>query len=281
MHDPTTQAFDIKYPWLKYGKKGRNKFEQGYRESFITIWHVDPQKDGTDDSCGWFKRARHGDKATLQRIIRRFEFDWDRSFTSEDTKRTYYTGYFFPKDGGNGYPQLSPIAITMNLFFLAALEHFDRGDENWDRSRKKAWKFLNCNIAEIICFAENPTDSMQTSICQTYGVDDRPNARQERIENFANIIYGWILREERPWYRHPRWHVHHWKLQVHLLQMFKRWAFSKCCKCGKQFSWGYSPVSNNWDSTGPRWFRSEEGVYHSDCRNPNDPCVAKSEIGVN
>src|SRR6266850_1233431 len=53
MYDPMTQAFDIKYPWRKYGKTGRDEFQRSYRESFITIWHVDPEKNGTDDSCGW------------------------------------------------------------------------------------------------------------------------------------------------------------------------------------------------------------------------------------
>lgn len=49
MYDPMTQAFNIRLPWQrKYA-------------SFITIWHVDPEKPGTcnrtDDSCGWFDRG--------------------------------------------------------------------------------------------------------------------------------------------------------------------------------------------------------------------------------
>ncbi len=62
MHDPLTQAFQIKYPWKKWGGKGKSDWERNYREAFITIWHKDPEKGGSDDSCGWFKRSHHGDK---------------------------------------------------------------------------------------------------------------------------------------------------------------------------------------------------------------------------
>lgn len=48
MYDPKTVAHEIKWPW---------KNKRGYRESIVTIWHVDPEKKtlGTrrDDSCGW------------------------------------------------------------------------------------------------------------------------------------------------------------------------------------------------------------------------------------
>ena len=51
MHDPLTVAFEIKYPW-----KGKSSelFPNGYRKTFITVWHKDPEHDGTDDSCDWF-----------------------------------------------------------------------------------------------------------------------------------------------------------------------------------------------------------------------------------
>lgn len=45
MFDPLTVAFEIKYPW-----KGKGRL---YRDAFITVWHKDPCKDGSDDSCDW------------------------------------------------------------------------------------------------------------------------------------------------------------------------------------------------------------------------------------
>ena len=54
MHDPMTVAFEIKYPWRKYRGPQPNNFLSNYRESFITIWHIDPERDGSDDSCDWF-----------------------------------------------------------------------------------------------------------------------------------------------------------------------------------------------------------------------------------
>lgn len=46
MHDPMTVAHEIRYPWFERRKNGGRR-----HRLFITIWHVDPETDGTDDSC--------------------------------------------------------------------------------------------------------------------------------------------------------------------------------------------------------------------------------------
>jgi hypothetical protein len=178
-------------------------------------------------------------------------------------------------------------------------------------------------------FVHNSIDNFRASLAWLSGWhgnnyhDDRPNSEEEdrffrerSAEGFFGAIMGIILREQRHWWEHPRWHVMHWKkvrdynrvvdgwessmdwhdkhpfkywglpvpvvgwkIQIHPLQSFKRWAFSRCCKCGKGFSWGYAPVSGNWNGTGPRWFRTEEGVYHADCdRLKVDACSAMGAV---
>lgn len=253
-----TVAHEIKYPWKD---KPSKHWPDGYRHTFITIWHVDPCKDGSDDSCGWFQRARHGDKSVLDKISKRFEFDWDRTFTSDGSGKTYFCGYFCP----NGEPFLSPTAIVLNLFFLAALEVFG--------SRDKAGKFMQKNLFEIMLFAENPSDSLHDGIIQKFGQDTK---REERIRSIAGCIYGWILRSQRPWWKHPRWHFQHWKIQCHPLKLFKRWAFSRCCKCGGGFKYGESPVTHQWDSDGPMWFRSERHTMHQNC-SESQVCDAEKQ----
>ncbi len=78
---------------------------------------------------------------------------------------------------------------------------------------------------------------------------------------------GWF-QEYRFWWQHPRWHVHHWRFQVHFIQNMKRWLFSRCSYCGKRFSWGYSPISSAWDGGGPQWFRGENSLSHHGCGIP-------------
>lgn len=243
MHDPMTVAFEIRYPWKAYpASKARGEFERNYRRSFITIWHVDPEKDGSDDSCGWFMRVRHGNKDMFEKIKRAFASEWDGE----------HIGWFLP----SGMPVLSVQATALGLFRRAAYIHFGSSWEKTDR-------FLRRHLLDIITFAENRHDSFSDSLTMRYG----PSPKEDRVSSAAAIVYGCILRWSRPWYRAPRWHVWHWKLQIHPLQEFKRWAFSRCCKCGGRFSWGYSPCSNNWNGGGASWF-GEKGVYHSDCANP-------------
>lgn len=229
----------------------------------FTLWHVDPCKKGfggSDDSCGWFMRAMHGDKKVLEAIIKAYDFDWDRVFKTsredhdaEDGKfveKVYPSGYFFPHDDG-GMPTMGVTATVLNLFLIAANEHFKvDGRTNWKKSRR----WMQKNLFDIMLFAENPHDSLRDSIIQKWGNETK---RDERIRNVAATIYGWILRETRPWYRHPRFHVHHWKIQIRLLQMLKRAFIERCAFCGKGFKWNES-VYSGWSGT---------QIWHEGCNN--------------
>lgn len=249
MHDPMTVAFEIKSPIKVSNKTHVSKcFPEGYRNTLVTIWHVDPEKNGSDDSCGWFKRPRHGNQEHYSRIQREFEYDWDKHSTYEDG-RTMFLGWFHP----SGEPLYSAHAIALGFFWRAALIHFNG-------SQRKATRFMVKHHHDIIWFAENPTDSMVDTIANKYR-----EKRDQRIRSMASMVYGCILRWSLPWWKHPRWHIHHWKIQVHSLQNFKRWAFSRCCKCGGRFKWGASACTSDWNGTGPQWFSGEKNIYHDDC----------------
>lgn len=260
MHDPLTVAFEVKIPLFFKREnalyKDRRKEWQFYH--LATIWHKDPERGpGGDDSCGWFKRAHHGSPEVLARIIKRFGEDWDRTYLplreDHDDERPFkpklfYRGYFMP-ESANGLPVMSVHGIALNLFFLAACEHFNsNGLSNW----KKARRWMQNNLFDILLFAQNPTDSLHDSITRTFGYDTK---REHRILEMASCIYGWILRREQKWWQHPRWHVHHWRIQIHPWQQFHRWAFVRCYKCGGRFAWGES-VMGSW---------SGKDIWHQHC----------------
>lgn len=174
MHDPSTVAFEIRRPWPVKREPGGLLGDSKYYPPIITVWHEDPEKDGSDDSCDWF-----GYKKPLT-----------------------------PKE----------MAIFDALWRLETL--LDNRPHYPDSPEHRAFQPLKDAIRAL------------------------------------RVREGWRI--------HPRWHVWHWRFQVHPLQQFKRWAFSRCCKCGRRFTWGYSPMGP-WSGTGPRWFRNEPGVYHHDC----------------
>lgn len=225
MHDPHTVAFTIKYPWTsRVGIDGKP-----WHDTFITIWHVDPQTDGTDDSCGWFKRARHGDPEVLSKIKNSFDNFWDGEFDG-----------LFDK---TGRPKFSPMSVTLQMFCCAAYIHFGQ-------DHRKAKRFMDRNLYEIIYFAENATDSMYNAIVGTYGF----GKRDDRIGNAASVVYGYILRADQKWWQHPRWHFWHWQVKIEPLSKLWRYLTRRCSKCGRGFRWDEYPIS---DGSGKRHWHAK------------------------
>lgn len=213
MHDPCTQVFNI--------------------ENILTIWHKDPEKDGTDDSCGWFMRSRHCNQKKLDQIAKAFAFEWSHGIP---------VGWF----ADNGEPNYSPQAITIGMFQIAANIHFG----HWS---PRCQRFLRDHAFEILRLAENSCDSLYTFIVQPYGRDPRATI-ESRAREAAQIVYSWICREDRPWWKHPKWHFWHWQLQFHPWQRLKRRWWDKCCVCGKR---GFKGAAiGNWEG---------DRMWHQEC----------------
>ncbi|WP_030344748.1 hypothetical protein [Streptomyces sp. NRRL S-1022] len=68
--------------------------------------------------------------------------------------------------------------------------------------------------------------------------------------------------------RKKRWrfHLHHWRLQVHPVQQWRRRLLTRCAWCGERSRKG-DPVnhSHQWDGPRARWWQGERGLFHSDC----------------
>lgn len=245
MHDPMTVAFDIKRPW----PRRRTDFDRAhgwrYWPSLVTVWHVDPEIGGSDDSCG-FSYARLT-KAQIERA-RKLGHEQFRGLFAYQCALQEHASY---------------IAVCHDLAPHEVIHWAWRrlkqdATPTW---RRRIWQYdarLSRREQESIwSLACSPVDNLKHTIGAVRTADDC-------AELFVCIERVRLTRA-RPWYRRPRWHVHHWQFQIHATQAFKRWAFSRCAGCGKGFQWGYSPVTFQWNSDGPRWFRSETGKYHHQC----------------
>ena len=222
MHDPKSVAFQI-----YFGKK--EKKNRDYKKPLITIWHCDPEKDGTDDSCGWFIRDRHCNKIKLEKIKKEFNFNFKHN-------------YWFDKDGKQIF---STIGTLVDMYKTAAFIHFDY-------NRKKTNNFIRKYCSDIISFSENSFDCAGDYITGKYYKDNL--LKEDRFSGIAGMIYSDILRKERKWYEHPKWHIHHWKIQFHPFEQLKRRYFDKCCICGKR-GFKSSAISD--------WYGTK--VWHQEC----------------
>lgn len=288
MHDPMTVAHEIKYPWFRHKpwpKKSRRDPEpfrlkrewdkladeqrstrdrhwpEGYRETFITIWHVDPERDGSDDSCGYSYV-----KLTPKQLEVLRNAAWsegrDPHFLCCPSKQWEGT-----------LPEAEALYRGLVLLVARVLRLKMRFDEA-AKYASEAMNIRTCGkFGDTFCFLPG------------YHTNSQKDSPEQRQDHFHSILCGVarnILTDRRYWWQHPRWHFWHWKIQCHPLLHFKRWAFSRCSKCGGRFCWGYSPVTNSWNGTGPRWFRSERDVFHSDCNLPKSNCVVDtSQVSSN
>lgn len=232
MHDPMTVAFDIKAPWWRR-RRGPSKIGV-VREhpTLVTIWHKDPECDGSDDSCGWFEPP-----------LTDADREWARKTADGEYK------FWFGADYAGFKGEVDHLQVMAAVWAEVRL---------YKTGRHRADALQPAHLCEILSLLSLATDNFNFMLTHAR------EGEEEFKHLLLRVLAAWN-RYHRRWWQHPRWHFWHWRIQVHPVQQFKRWAFSRCAKCGRRFCWGYSPVSHSWNGGGPRWFRSEQGVYHSEC----------------
>lgn len=212
MYDPKTVAFEL---------------------PGITIWHVDPETDGTDDSCGFAYPkvpVSLANKLTKNYIATSF-----RDFFSESCHETLYA------------PRFTPLEMIMGIYMSLVRDFLHQGLRTKD-------------LLRIIYLVGHTTDHLR------WYVDGDHYQSFEEIQHLYWCLMRQILYVRRPWWRHPKWHIHHWSIQVHPWQLLKRWLFSRCMVCGKRFRWKETPYSSNIESTNwPWWYIGKRDIYHEDC----------------
>lgn len=227
-------AFEIRFgrTWKRNGE---------YRPAFITIWHC-------DHNCDWFG-GRDLDPTVLKTIVNCFRNEWDGTYgsirnTEKGPMQIYCnTGWF----GKNGYPILSISGIVSAMFLQTCKIVLDPEKKGF--AWNKAFAFMNKYHAEIMHFAENNIDSLfdvlvkreLDVIVPAYSTSKQ---KEELISHCAVVVYSWILRKQRPWYKHPRWHIRHWEVQWTWWQNLRRRYWDKCCICGKRGFRGETAFSN-------------------------------------
>jgi hypothetical protein len=240
MHDPSTVAFEIHGPRGLYYRRKREKALQRndpdwtrikHVDPIAVIWHVDPEWDGSDDSCGFsYAKLAREEREKASQVAKEMSGKLEGMFGQSSTGK-----YFALK---------SSFEMIIGGFEVVAWRIF--------RKQIKAR-----HLPLVLSAACSPTDNMQSLIKMPIDQID--------LERFFMLLARNFKTYDRRWWDSPRLHVHHWKVQLPWLQNLKRWLFSRCAGCRHRFSFGYAPVSNQRNGKGPQWFRSESGVYHHEC----------------
>ena len=206
------------------------------------IWHIDPERptegQRTDDSCAWFD-GRPGEYADAVRYVLGDEstmFEIRRALNTRDPV-THHGIYTFPR-----MPLSESLAVCLMVAGDLELRRWWNGHDGNGGAHGSIWRRMFTKERSVTSLAANlalnPLDNL--SAC------DQP-------EEIVRLLAGALNRHFRPWWKHPRWHVHHWKINFHLPRNLRR-MFQPCATCGKGLGFGVSPVD-----------RGDGRLHHSEC----------------
>lgn len=266
MYDPMTLAFGFP-PY-------RSPLYRLKRWIGFDIWHVDPERPGsgqrTDDSCGWFDRRPREYADAVAYVLKDVTTMHDVSLALSRRKHMpmpFYEGISEPRenpDRAEGYPRLTQAdALALTLMLARELENrrwWNGADGKAGSSRSWLRRTFTRrrNVNEIAFdLALSPIDNLSSI---------------ESAESMVRLIAAALHRQFKPWWKHPRWHVHHWRLNFDLWRNVKR-MFQRCAGCGKRLGFGYSPTTFSWGGGGP--------YYHGECaRDPAAVPAQGTEAGT-
>lgn len=231
MHDPKTIAFEI-----YLGKKKRK--DNSYRSPLVTIWHNDPETDGTDDSCGWvFPKVTKEEHLWLDEVAKeQYSTLFQKTVAVQEQKS--YADICHNQD-------VYGVIYWMWRFFNAT-------------SKKKIYQYggflSNKEIQYVYEMATSPMDNFQHHKCQN----------ETDFRNTIFLIFRCWKAFHRKWYQHPKWHIHHWSIQFHPIQKIKRRYWDKCSICGKR---GFKGAAmGDWGGT-KLWHQECDHVVNKETHN--------------
>lgn len=198
----------------------------------MDIWHVDPCTDGSDDSCGWSRQ-----KVTKE------QYDKLKSMISLDL--------CYIKQ-----QQLSHLT-DINLVTTAWNGVVSALDKRRHWETKPYEQFY-----EMHMLANNIGDGF-------VGIAERMRKYPNEMDDiYTSLVFACArnyLTLKRKWWQTPKWHVHHYKINIMPLRKLRRFLFDRCKICNGRFHWGESPTTDSWDARKFSWWKSDPDVYHSSC----------------
>lgn len=250
MYDPSTVAHEIKLPIVTSKWTGKDGTVHKHYYTLFTIWHEDPQKrrEGYcttrgDDTCGWFNPPCNiVDKEAMEKL-------------SKQQYREICAQQVNAKEGKSyAYVSNDPNSIDAAYWCWRAIKHHFKKKVAWQYGTELSWK----EYQHLFMLVTNPVDNIRFTFTQIHD--------EESFRDFFMCVYRSYCRFYRPWYKHPRWHIHHWRIQFHPWQQFYRRFFQKCDICGKRgFPKGVSAMG---DWSGKR-------TWHSTCDSNVAQAAAK------
>ncbi len=187
MHDPHTLAFSIKSP---FKTKSPGPLPD-WHKPLIDIWHVDPEADGTDDSCGWsFPKLNSKQRERIKALA--WQEEYEPVFTCPRVRKMM--------DRAEAERLLRAAIIQV----ASAL----RIKMSWNEACKiaSAWSYGPDGFRSKLCFMPG---------WHTNFKEERKGDREDVAYGLFHSIARNLLRKRRPWWRHPRWHIWHWKIRIH------------------------------------------------------------------
>lgn len=232
MHDPLTVAFEVRSP---FRGKPTPMWPKGYRSSLVTIWHKDPCCDGSDDSCDWSGNHYGWTEAAEKQA--RSMLSWSKTehdvryFDHPRFDRVVNLPVSMSDQDGPKHPVVFG-EVTMGDSFALTMHAIET--IAWQMDRRQ----LNGQLLEWATGMALSPDQSKLWVVET---------DEEKLRVFKLLIRAY-LRFKRPWWRHPRWHFWHWRIQIHPFQRLWRWIFDRCAKCGGRFGRNEARFGLGWDS---------------------------------
>lgn len=238
--------------WPKVGERPRWSFARALYalKPWIgfDVWHIDPEKPGTgnrtDDSCGWFDRTPGDYADAVAYVLKDETFMHDVRLAiarREPMPYPFYEGISERHMTGMRLPAGEALALVLMVASELELRRWWNGQRGKEGAASSWWRktFTRKRVVsdEAVSLALHPLDNL---------------SQVDTPESMVRLIAAALNRRFRPRWKHPRWHVHHWKINFDLTRNLRR-MFEPCATCRKPLGFAYCPHVDH------------RGPHHSEC----------------